>query len=261
MISNPYIGDGKDTVATDQYASTYVGDKTDTSPFRDLTDQSYISTSAYIRNMYMLINYLKTSSKSITWKLTDPNLIGGLKPVILGNPSIKTEGKDSSIFFNGINDGLIIPTIPIEGWSAFTIEVLFKPAGDGTGEPRFIHFEDSALNRGTFEIRLAGKGQWYLDAFLKNGKTGKGLALIDSTKLHPLDNWYWAAMEYDGKKMYSYVNGKKELEGEVDFPTATKGNIAFGVRLNKVNWFRGEIREIRVHPGVLEADKLKNIEH
>lgn len=59
MISHPYIGDGQKQDLTDKYASTHVGDETDTSPYRDTTDQKYISTGAYIYNMNLLINYLK----------------------------------------------------------------------------------------------------------------------------------------------------------------------------------------------------------
>jgi hypothetical protein len=64
MISNPYIGDGQAKEQTDEYASTNAGDKTDTSPYRDVSDQEYISTPAYIRNMHMLINYLKSIKKT-----------------------------------------------------------------------------------------------------------------------------------------------------------------------------------------------------
>lgn len=194
----------------------------------------------------------------VIWKIHDPNLVGGFRPVVLGNPAMRIEQKDSSLYFNGINDGLVIPTIPIEGWARFTIEVLFKPDGDAPSAPRFIHFEDTARNRGTFELRLTKQGQWYFDGFLKNGKTNKGLTLIDSTRLHPANEWYWAALVYDGKKMYSYINGQKELEGEIDFPPMTKGNISLGARLNKVNWFKGEIREIRFHQGELDEKALKH---
>jgi hypothetical protein len=60
MISNPYIGDGENKEPTDQYASTHVGDKTDTSPYMDPSDQLYISTPEYIKNMNLLIGYLKS---------------------------------------------------------------------------------------------------------------------------------------------------------------------------------------------------------
>ena len=64
MISNSYIGDGKKKEATDEFSSTYVGDETDTSPFRDLSDKLYISTAAYIKNMSLLINYIQQSSST-----------------------------------------------------------------------------------------------------------------------------------------------------------------------------------------------------
>jgi PelA/Pel-15E family pectate lyase len=58
MISNPYIPNSENKEPTDQYASTNVGDKSDTSPYRDTTDQLYISTPEYIKNMNTLIRYL-----------------------------------------------------------------------------------------------------------------------------------------------------------------------------------------------------------
>ena len=60
MISNPYISEGENNKLTDEFASVNVGDKTDTSPFRDPSDQLYISTQEYIKNMSVLINYLKS---------------------------------------------------------------------------------------------------------------------------------------------------------------------------------------------------------
>lgn len=57
--SNPYIGDAPTAIdTTTKYASTMVGDKYDTSPFKDETDQLYLSTSTYIKNMQTLINYI-----------------------------------------------------------------------------------------------------------------------------------------------------------------------------------------------------------
>jgi len=64
MISHPYLGDGQKQEPTDEFASTNVGDETDTSPFRDPSDQEYISTGDYIRNMNLLINYVKEGKTS-----------------------------------------------------------------------------------------------------------------------------------------------------------------------------------------------------
>jgi len=57
-ISHPYIGDGQNKEPTDEFASTNVGDETDTSCYTDTSDQKYISTSEFIKNMNLLINYL-----------------------------------------------------------------------------------------------------------------------------------------------------------------------------------------------------------
>ena len=59
MTSHPYVGDGTATEETDQYASTMVGDETDTSPYWDGSGQEYISTRLYITNMQALITALE----------------------------------------------------------------------------------------------------------------------------------------------------------------------------------------------------------
>lgn len=63
MISNPYIGDGKPGASTLQYATTMVGDATDTSPFMDMSEAEYISTAAFIRNMRTLIGFMNASKE------------------------------------------------------------------------------------------------------------------------------------------------------------------------------------------------------
>jgi hypothetical protein len=58
-ISNPYIGDGTKTEETEEYALTRVGDKTDTSPYKDESNQDYISTQTFIDNMRILLSYVR----------------------------------------------------------------------------------------------------------------------------------------------------------------------------------------------------------
>lgn len=197
--------------------------------------------------------------KTIIWKLDNPTIVGGLKPAILGSPAIVQDKMGTALSFNGVDDGLILPVNPIENWSQFTIEVLFKPTSDGPPAPRFVHFQDSLENRGTLEIRVTPKGRWYADTFLRNGKAKKGLTLIDSTMQHPCDQWYWLALVFDGKKMSDYVNAVKEHEGEVEFSPMNAGQISLGVRLNKVSWFKGQIREIRFHPTPLNSQSLQHV--
>lgn len=63
MTSNKYIGDGTKQELTDEFSGTFVGDNTDTSPFIDTSDQEYVSTALFIKNMRTLINYLNSENK------------------------------------------------------------------------------------------------------------------------------------------------------------------------------------------------------
>jgi hypothetical protein len=214
----------------------------------------------------LLIGFLAVSAgpkpakplKTITWKLDNLKKIGGYQPVILGSPSIVRDKTGSAISFDGVKDGLIFPVNPIENRKSFTIEVLVKPDRDGPVAPRFLHIQDSAGKRCTMEMRLNQKGYWYTDTFLKNGAAGQGLTLIDSTKLHPVDQWYWIALVYDNKNMRHFINAVKELEGTIEFGPMDKGEISIGVRLNRVSWFKGQIREIRFHDAALGARELQH---
>ena len=59
QVSNPYIGEPKEgDPDTKEYMTTHVGDRFDTSPYRDRSDQKYISIDVYSFNMRLLINYL-----------------------------------------------------------------------------------------------------------------------------------------------------------------------------------------------------------
>jgi PelA/Pel-15E family pectate lyase len=60
MTSHPYVGDGQNQELTENYASINEGDETDTSPYRDTTDQEYLSTGKYIMNMRLLINFIES---------------------------------------------------------------------------------------------------------------------------------------------------------------------------------------------------------
>lgn len=64
MTSHPYVGAGQPGPATDAFATTFVGDETDTSPFYDPSDQQYISTLVFARNMRLLARALETAPGS-----------------------------------------------------------------------------------------------------------------------------------------------------------------------------------------------------
>ena len=183
------------------------------------------------------------------WTFRDLHAVGGAAPEILGAPQVLPDG---AIHFNGVDQGLIVPANPIAGWGQFTVAVLFRPEDDAPEAQRFLHIEDPSGRRLTVEDRVV-KGQgWYMDTYLLDGK---GKTLIDPAKLHPLGQWAWGELTYDGKTMRSYVDGVPEVSGEVAFAPMAAGRASVGVRLNRVYWFQGEIREVRFYPtAVAPAD-------
>ncbi len=79
------------------------------------------------------------------------------------------------------------------------------------------------------------------------------LTLLDRTKVHSTDQWHWVALTYDGTTMTHYVDGVREVEGPVAFRAMSPGKMSLGVRLNKVSWYQGCMREIRYTPRTLAA--------
>jgi len=192
------------------------------------------------------------------WKLDQASTVGGLTPSLIGTPRVVEEDGAKAMVFDGAHDGILLPAVPLAGWKAFTVEILFRPAEGGLAEQRFVHVQDNATKwRLMIETRLDAKGGWWLDTYL--GGNASPLTLIEPKLVHPTDRWYWAALRYDGKHMTSFVNGAKELEGDVAFGPMGAGQTSLGVRQNKVFWFKGAIREVRFSPTALADEKLQRV--
>lgn len=192
---------------------------------------------------------------STVWTLRDAARVGGHATEVFGNPKVSSTGGDVAMVFDGADDGIFVPAIPIAGWQAFTIQVRFRPDGSGGEEQRFLHLEDELKHRVLMETRVRDR-QWSLDTFLFRDAARK-LTLLDRTRLHATDRWYWVALVYDGSRMSHYVNGELELAGDVEFAPMTTGRTSIGVRQNRVSWFKGAIAEARFTPAALPADRLQ----
>ncbi|MDI1336557.1 MAG: hypothetical protein PSU94_10295 [Lacunisphaera sp.] len=192
----------------------------------------------------------------VIWRLDQTAQVGGHATEVLGAPRVVMEPAGPAVLFNGTSDGLFIPVNPLDGWKAFTVEILFQPEEGGLEAQRFVHIQDPVW-RVMIETRLDGHGGWWLDTFL--GNTTKGQPLIDPHRVHPTGRWYWAAVSYDGRHMTHFINGEKELEADVEFGPMTAGRISLGVRQNKVYWFKGRIAEVRFHPAALAPVQLQRM--
>jgi hypothetical protein len=200
----------------------------------------------------------KSADATVIWKMENPAEVGGHATKVYGVPEVATEAGAKTLVFNGRSDGLLVPVNPVAGWSQFTIEVLLKPDGTGEKEQRFMHIQDSREGRIMLETRVTKDSQWALDTFLFTDKE-HNRPLLDQTLVHPTGQWHWIALVYDGKKMANFIDGVKELEGEVALSPLLAGRISIGVRQNLAYWYKGAIREIRFHPVALAPSALQRV--
>jgi hypothetical protein len=198
-----------------------------------------------------------------TWRFDRLDRLGEHRTTILGSPRVIQTPHGKAIEFDGIDDAIFVETHPLAGAAAFTWEVIFRPDPDGAPAQRFFHMQerDPVTGRDTdtrllFETRLIN-GQWCLDSYANsNGKEQK--ALMNRELLHPLGQWYHVAMVYDGVEFRNYVNGALEGKGEVKLLPQRQGHTSAGVRINKVDYFKGAILTSRVTKKALApADFLK----
>lgn len=186
---------------------------------------------------------------SVTWKIDNLKKIGGHQIDIVGEPQVIKASGGKAVLFDGVNDGLIVDDNPLAGAEAFTVEAIFRPDSGGSKEQRWFHIQDaSADNRVLLEIRLNGD-EWFLDTFIKSGANSRPL-YAENFK-HPVAQWYHVALVFDGTTMRHYVDAHEELSGALTISPLGKGSASIGVRMNRVFWFKGAIRTVRVTPRAL----------
>lgn len=191
-----------------------------------------------------------TSSRDvIVWEADSIEEIGGYAPLVLGDPDVRTG--EGIIVFDGEDDGLLIDANPIHGLQEFTIEVVLKPYSGfpENREQRFLHIQnpEDENRRILLELRLNENEEWYGDWFIKS--EDQSLTLLDSTKTHPLNQWYVMSLVYRNGKIRGLVDGKEEVSGDFKYlPIGENAKTSIGTRMDKRSWFKGAIRKGRFIP-------------
>jgi hypothetical protein len=194
-----------------------------------------------------------SETKSTEWVVIDllSSTATGIR--IAGKPEIVTSKYGKALSFNGSTDGAFLDQMPLEGLEKFTIEIVFCPYSGGNFEQRYFHCGEVRGGRVLLELRSVKTG-WYLDAFVKSGDQQK--TLIDSTLLHPLDQWAHIAFVVDNNNQSTYVNGIKELESQIKVAPLRGGKTSIGVRQNEQSWFKGAIYKIKISPEALYPNQF-----
>lgn len=196
----------------------------------------------------------QTPAPSETWSFNVLDHVGAHRTTVEGHPRVI----GNAIAFNGVDDAIFLDVHPLAGATAFTWEVIFRPDGDGAPEQRFFHLQENGTdNRMLFETRIISgeKGnRWCLDSYVKSGEASA--ALLDKTKLHSVDEWHHAAAVCDGKELRNYVDGVQQGVAPIDFKPHLPGRTSLGVRINRVNYFKGQIRQARMTRQVLSPQQF-----
>lgn len=193
----------------------------------------------------------------VTWRFDRLDRIGGHKTTILGEPKVIDTPQGKAIQFDGVDDAIFLDVHPLAGAETFTWEVIFRPDSDGPAAQRFFHMQQNDTQfRLLFETRIIDK-QWCLDSFANT--TAGSKALMDTKKLHPADRWYHVAAVYDGVNYRNYVNGVLQNEAQVKLSAQGAGRTSIGVRINKVDYFKGAIRLSRMTKRALRPDEFLRV--
>jgi Concanavalin A-like lectin/glucanases superfamily len=208
---------------------------------------------------------LSETPRATVWTFDRLDKIGGYPTTVLGHPKIVKTPLGKAVEFNGVDDALFVENHPLAGMSTFTFEALFRPDRGGAAEQRWFHLAERDPKTGKdtdtrflFEIRVIGD-QWCLDAFVRTPQVNQ--PLIDRTLLWPLGSWYRVAMVYDGTEFRSYVNGVLQGKAAVRFEPEGPGHSSIGVRINKVDYFKGAVRQARFTPRALRPEEFMRLPH
>ena len=184
----------------------------------------------------------RSAQDSELWTFDRVDRLGDHPTIVEGAPQVIDTPLGKATLFDGVDDALFVDVHPLAGASVFTWEAIFRPDG-GAVEQRWFHLQETGSeNRLLFEIRVVD-GEWYLDSYAHTPLAQK--ALIDRAKRHPLGEWFHVAAVHDGREFRNYVNGALQNAAAIPFAAQQRGRTAVGVRINRVNYFKGAIRVAR----------------
>jgi hypothetical protein len=219
------------------------------------------------------------AQQAVTWRFDDVTRIGDAQVTTVGKPRVVDTPFGKAVHFEGhgnnnsgnreagnpAGDALFLAVAPLSGDLSYTFEVMFRPSSEGAPAQRFFHLQDkNSQSRRMFEIRIVGK-QWCLDTVgidVGHGAEQHGVTMAcDAVHLHPLDRWYVVTATYDGKTLRGYVDG--ELQGQVDVTLAPlpPGTTSVGTRIDRRDFFTGEIYSARFTPNVLTTSDFLRVPH
>jgi hypothetical protein len=208
---------------------------------------------------------LPPAGAQTTWLVNSTNQVGGHAVTVRGCPQIVRTPHGDAVWFNGINDGLIVSNNPLAGLTNFTVELIFKQNAltvPTAREPRIVHVQSANPpdHRLTLETRIStntAPHTFYLDTFLRFGDADQRHTLLNERHPHPVGEWTHVAVTYDGTNFCNYFDGRLELCGTVrGTPFTGSGSTWIGQRANNKNYFEGAVLALRFTPRALGTNEF-----
>jgi hypothetical protein len=176
------------------------------------------------------------------WRFDRIDRLGTHATQVAGHPRVIDTPLGKAVEFDGAGDALFVDVHPLAGAREFTWEAIFRPDG-GAQAQRWFHLQENGSDdRMLFEIRVVDD-RWYLDTYVHSGANEK--ALIDRERTYPLGRWYHVAAVYDGRVLRNYVDGVEQNAAEIALSPQREGRSSIGVRINRVDYFKGAIHAAR----------------
>ncbi|MDP9039151.1 MAG: LamG domain-containing protein, partial [Acidobacteriota bacterium] len=183
------------------------------------------------------------------WRFDRTDSLGGHPAKALGSPAVIETSLGRAVQFNGKDSALLLDVHPLAGARQWTWEIIFRPDPDGAAAQRIFHLQARNPHTGAdlpdrmlFEIRIVGNA-WCLDSFAASA--GQSATLLHCEKLHPFGPFYRVTAVYDGATLKNYVGDELQGEASVHLAPQSPGHASAGVRINRVDWFKGAIFEAR----------------
>jgi len=221
-----------------------------------------------LRVLLLFLLTLPAHAQQTTWRFDSLTSIANNPTTLVGAPTVVQTELGNAVHFSSptgvTGDAIFLDTNPLAGASAYTFEVIFRPSSAGLPEQRFFHMQESASqSRRMFELRIH-EGKWCLDTVAFSYPTGEkarsGVMLnCDAGHLFPLDRWYAIAAVYDGKVLRAYVNGALQGEIAVDLLPLGPGRTSIGTRIDRRNFFTGDIFLARFTNSALPVAELLKV--
>ena len=198
-----------------------------------------------------MVAFVASSAQNVTdWKIAELPKIQKTE----GSPKMIETPLGEAVAFS--QDAYFLDINPLKGLTQFTLEVIFKPDGDGRFDQRFLHIGTMG-ERLMFEIRVNRDSTWYFDTHFTLSNNEK-LTMISEKLTHPTERWYHAALIVDGARATVYIDGIVEFNEPLVYAPINEGIVSIGVRQNLVSWFKGSMYRLRVTPRALVKSEFLN---